>query len=61
LQYLAMPEQANVVQIDRPWKEIADELGFTPDTLSRALTKLEREGSISRRQQHITLHNISAA
>lgn len=61
LQYLTTPEQVNVVQIDRPWKEIADELGFTPDTLSRALARLEREGSISRLQQQITLHNISAA
>lgn len=60
LQYLITPEQDNVVQIDRPWKEIADELGFTPDTLSRALAKLEREGSISRMQQRITLHNIKS-
>jgi CRP/FNR family transcriptional regulator, dissimilatory nitrate respiration regulator len=61
LQYLVTPEQKNVVQLDQPWKSIADELGFTPDTVSRALARLEREGRISRTQQSITLHNSSAA
>lgn len=61
LQYLAIPEQANVIQLNRPWKEIADELGFTPDTLSRALAKLEREGSIRRTQETIMLNDSSVA
>lgn len=61
LQYLSEPEQGNVVHLDRSWREIADELGFTPDTLSRALARLEREGMISRSQRSITLHKSSAA
>jgi CRP/FNR family transcriptional regulator, dissimilatory nitrate respiration regulator len=51
LQYLTTPEQRNVVNLDRHWKEVADELGFTPNTLSRALAKLEREGRSSARNR----------
>jgi CRP-like cAMP-binding protein len=61
LQYLVTPEQETIVQLDRPWKSIADELGFTPDTVSRALARLERENRISRTQQGITLHDSSVA
>ena len=61
LQYLAVPGQANIIHLDRPWKEIADELGFTPDTLSRTLAKLEREGTISRTQATIKLNDSSVA
>jgi CRP/FNR family transcriptional regulator, dissimilatory nitrate respiration regulator len=60
-QFLATSASANVVQLDRTWKTIADELGFTPDTISRALAKLERDRIISRDQQRITLHDSSAA
>jgi CRP/FNR family transcriptional regulator, dissimilatory nitrate respiration regulator len=60
-QFLATSEPGNVVQLDRTWKEIAEELGFTPDTISRALAKLERDSRISRDQQRITLHDLSAA
>lgn len=61
LQYLATPEQETVVNLEQPWKEVAAELGFTPDTLSRALAKLEQDGRISRTQQRVTLHNSSVA
>ncbi|MDJ0712825.1 MAG: MarR family transcriptional regulator [Prochloraceae cyanobacterium] len=36
---------------DRPLKEIATELGFTPQTLSKALKKLEQEGRITRQDK----------
>ncbi|WP_293159230.1 Crp/Fnr family transcriptional regulator [Okeania sp. SIO2C9] len=59
LQYLSqiarLSNQASV-NLDRPLKEIAAELGLTPETLSRALKRLERDGLISRSQRAIALH-----
>lgn len=46
---------------DRPLKDIAVDLGLTPETLSRALTRLEREGIITRTRLQIKLQNLSAA
>ena len=54
------PEETTVV-LDRPLKDIASDLGFTPETLSRALIRLETDGEIARQQKIITLHNNSAA
>ena len=54
------PEETTVV-LDRPLKDIASDLGFTPETLSRALIRLETDGAIDRQQKIITLHNNSAA
>ncbi len=61
LRYMAEPREHKVVQFDRPLKEIANELGLTPATLSRALARLEQEGLISRQQKSVTLHDSSAA
>lgn len=61
LRFLAQPKGQNVIQLDRPLKDIATELGLAPETLSRALTRLEREGSISRQTRQIILHQSSAA
>jgi CRP/FNR family transcriptional regulator, dissimilatory nitrate respiration regulator len=61
LQYLAGGEEETAIDIERPWKEIAAELGFTPNTISRALAKLEREGRISRSQNTVFIHNFTAA
>ena len=54
------PEETTVV-LDRPLKEIAGDLGFTPETLSRALIRLETDGAIARQEKIITLYNNSAA
>lgn len=48
------------VILDRPFKDIAAELGLTPETLSRALKKLEREGAIARDRYQISLEDLSA-
>ncbi len=54
------PEETTVV-LDRPLKDIAGDLGFTPETLSRALIRLETDGAIARQEKMIILHNNSAA
>ncbi|MGK7952658.1 MAG: Crp/Fnr family transcriptional regulator [Xenococcaceae cyanobacterium] len=61
LKYTATDNDRNIVRLDRPYQEIALELGFTPETFSRALLKLEQEGSIERRCDRIVLYNTSAA
>lgn len=61
LHHLTNPDTPNVVRFDRPLKNIAIDLGLTPATLSRALTRLEQEGIITREQNIITLQKSSAA
>ena len=61
LQHLSnFPEEKTIV-LDRPLKDIAGDLGFTPETLSRALVKLETDGAIARQDRIITLQNNSTA
>ena len=54
------PEETTVI-LDRPLKDIAEDLGFTPETLSRALIRLETDGAIARQEKIIILYNNSAA
>ncbi|MUG99400.1 cyclic nucleotide-binding domain-containing protein [Scytonema sp. UIC 10036] len=61
LDYLAQSNAQNIISFDRPLKEIATDLGLTPETLSRALARLEREGKIARTRLQITLQKSSAA
>ena len=61
LRYLAQSQNQRVVSFDRPLKDTAGELGLTPETLSRALTRLEHEGAITREQRLITLNDSSVA
>jgi CRP-like cAMP-binding protein len=42
------PIENGSVRIERPWKQIAGELGLTHEAVYRALAKLEREGVIER-------------
>ena len=57
LRYLQLNVQADGVTtiLDRPLKEVADDLGLTPETLSRALKQLQKEGTIRRRKRRVTL------
>lgn len=57
LRYLARSSDSKIITLDRPLKEIAQELGFTPETLSRALAKLEKQGRITRSHNSIILQN----
>ncbi|MEC4812463.1 MAG: Crp/Fnr family transcriptional regulator [Scytonema sp. PMC 1069.18] len=61
LGYLAQSEEQNTVSFDRPLKDIAADLGLTPESLSRALTRLEKEGMITRTRLQIALQNPPAA
>ncbi len=54
-------DQDKVVNIDHPLQEIALQLGYTPATLSRALSKLEQGGSITRQSNVIYLNSSTAA
>ncbi|BAZ65509.1 MAG: Crp/Fnr family transcriptional regulator [Pelatocladus maniniholoensis HA4357-MV3] len=55
LRYMAQLDEQTTVTFDRPLKDIALDLGLTPETLSRALTRLEREGMITRTKLQIKL------
>ena len=59
LQYLRyIPNsQLETIHLDYPLQDIARQLGFTPSTLSRALSRLEEDGFITRESNAIVLHN----
>ncbi|NJL82252.1 MAG: Crp/Fnr family transcriptional regulator [Chloroflexaceae bacterium] len=59
--HLARSASRNEILLDRPLKEIAVDLGFTPETLSRSLSRLEQEGAITRSGRSIRLQDASAA
>lgn len=45
----------NLIQLDRPLKLIAADLGLSPESLYRALIRLENQGAIRRMKQSIML------
>ncbi len=59
LHYLHLNVQADGITVDLrfPLKEIADDLGLTPEALSRTLKRLQREGTISRVKRKVILRN----
>lgn len=60
LRHLVNFPQETTIVLDRPLRDIASDIGFTPETLSRALIKLEAEGAIARQERIITLQNNSS-
>lgn len=57
LHYLQLNVQADGVTVilDRPLKEVADDLGLTPEALSRTLKQLHKDGKINRNKRKVTL------
>jgi CRP-like cAMP-binding protein len=55
LQIAAQPDRTTVT-LERPLKEIAEEIGISPESLSRALRELQREGTITRTRKRIIFH-----
>lgn len=57
LHYLQLNVQSDgiTVNLDRSLKAIADDLGLTPEALSRALKQLHKEEKINRRKRKVTL------
>jgi CRP/FNR family transcriptional regulator, dissimilatory nitrate respiration regulator len=56
LNYLHLVAQSNRVNLNRSFKDIAEEIGIAPEVFSRALSRLEKEGVISRNRHNIDLH-----
>jgi CRP-like cAMP-binding protein len=61
LRRLAHADATNIITLDRRLKDVAVDLGVTPETLSRAFARLEQDGSIERSRQQIILRDASAA
>ncbi len=58
LHYLLVEAQPGetTVRFDRSLKEVAGDLGLTPEVLYRTLSRLEREGAITRTKGQITFY-----
>lgn len=61
LHYLYLNAQSDgmTVNLNFPLKEIADDLGLTPEALSRSLKQLHQEGIISRMKRKVILRKES--
>lgn len=57
IRYLVKSSGKTAIELNRSFKDVANELNITPETLSRALLKLEQEGAITRRNRTIVLNN----
>jgi CRP/FNR family transcriptional regulator, dissimilatory nitrate respiration regulator len=57
LHYLQLNVQADgrTVPMERPLKEIADDLGLTPEALSRALNQLQKQQVVNRMKRKVVL------
>lgn len=56
LHYLQLVAQSNSVHLERSLKDVAEEIGISPEVFSRALSRLQQEGVITRNKRNIELH-----
>lgn len=57
LQVIA-PPHANTIYLDRPLKDIANDIGISPEVFSRTLTQLQNEGLLSKTKRKITFGKL---
>jgi CRP-like cAMP-binding protein len=55
IQHLALMADAGALRLDGPLKDLAAEIGLTPEAYYRALAALEKEGAIARTGDRIVL------
>ncbi len=57
LRYLeiAAHPHGNIVNLDKPLKEIAEDMGLSQEALSRVLSQLQKDGAITRKKRQIIL------
>jgi CRP/FNR family transcriptional regulator, dissimilatory nitrate respiration regulator len=62
LHYLRLitPPELNTVILKQPLKNIASDLGISPEVLSRTLTQLTTDGAIARKKRRITLFEAAS-
>jgi CRP/FNR family transcriptional regulator, dissimilatory nitrate respiration regulator len=51
--HVITPPNQKIVDLEHPLKDIANDIGITPEVLSRTLTKLQNEGVITRIKRKI--------
>lgn len=54
LHYLLQRRDKDTITLGKPLRAVASDLALTPESLSRLLSRLQREGIINRRQRTIT-------
>lgn len=57
LRYLEIAAHPNgtTVDLDKPLKDIAEDMGLSPESLSRVLRELQKDGIITRKKRQIRL------
>ncbi|BAZ09145.1 Crp/Fnr family transcriptional regulator [Calothrix sp. NIES-4071] len=55
--HVITPPNQKIINLEHPLKDIANDIGITPEVLSRTLTKLQNEGVITRIKKKIILQS----
>ncbi|MBD2454924.1 Crp/Fnr family transcriptional regulator [Nostoc sp. FACHB-87] len=53
---IAIHPHGNTVNLEKPLKEIAEDMGLSQEAFSRVLSQLQKDGVITRKKRQITLH-----
>jgi len=55
-QYLLLTSRGRKVDVDRPMRDVASEIGLTPEALYRALAGLKADGRVTGRGRELRIH-----